>query len=137
MPTWNPETLERHYQKRTHREHGCFAEALGVNGTLTKAQYVAASEAAVRNAWGELLVEHRDHPGERRYHVDDRLILAITDPNGDKFTTCYHEHLWGIPEFRGGHRHVLAMSVGQRRGRYQQKTREDRGFQQVRWLRRA
>lgn len=136
MPRWDPHNLAFHHEKRALGENGCFAEALGSSG-LTLQQYEAASQATVASAWGELLVTHADHRGERRYYVDDRLILAITDHNGDKFTTCYHEHLWGIPEFRGGHRHVLSMSVGQRRGRYQQKTRVDRGFQQVRWLRRA
>ena len=138
MPTWKPNNLAVHYQKRIAKDRGCFEDLLAIDGRdITEAEYEQRSQAAVTNSWGEYEGEGRDVEAGRyypaaAYFVDDDLVVAITDLGRREFLTCYHEH------FNRPHGVVPGpnASAGQRRLRFIQQLNWDEQGKMIRNLRR-
>jgi hypothetical protein len=127
MPTWNPNTLRRHYQKRIGRDAGCFEDLLGIVGrAMTEPEYEQRSDLAFNHAWAEYEGEAWNVAGRyynpaSAYFVDDALVVAITDSFRNDFLTCYHEHFsrpHGVVPGPGA-------SVGQRQLRYRQHLQQE------------
>jgi hypothetical protein len=97
-PTWDSTNLTRHLSKRLSENPGCFENLLGISGrTMTEAEYETRSLTAITSRWLEFEARGRnfrysDYDPPRAYHVDDDLVVGITDLARDRFVTCYHEH---------------------------------------------
>jgi len=121
MPSWDPNNLTAHHQRRIAADAGCFEELLGcaAGHTVTEAEYDAASRAAIVGAWAEFEAEkhiapHTYDPATATF-ADDRLVVAVTNLSRDRMITCFHEHFnTGMT----GHAIVTGMTVGQRRLRF-------------------
>lgn len=127
MPSWDPNNLTAHHQKRITADAGCFEELLGcaAGQKVTEAEYAAASQAAIAGAWAEFEAEKHVAPNTydpvRVTYADDRLVVSVTDWPRSQMITCFREH---FNMSMTGHAVVTGMTVGQRRLRF--KTQVDR-----------
>ena len=123
MPAWNPANLRRHHRKRLRENPGCLEDVLGIiGGTITAAQYEAASHQVVRESWAEFEAQKQDpHYGDYHkastYFIDDNLLTAITDLSRHWFITCFHER-FGRPH---GTVPGPGASAGRRKLEYRQR----------------
>jgi hypothetical protein len=138
MPSWDPQNLTNHHQKRISKDKGCFEDLMGINGRdMSEAEYEQRSQEAVAKSWAEYEGEGR-HVAASAYYppaayfVDDDLVVAISDTLRNTFQTCYHEH------FSRPHGLVPgpSASLAQRQLRYRQKLQWDENGGLIRNLRR-
>lgn len=139
-PKWNPRNLTRHHRKRLREDPGCFEDLLGIvatGRTMTESQYELRSLDAVAKAWlifeGEGRdIETREYNENRKYFVDDDLVVAITDSFARDFVTCFHEHFDSASHAAAG---IASMSVAQRRMRYEKHLKDAEMGQLIRNVR--
>ena len=111
--------LKRHHRKRTTKDTGCFEDILEncdhprrmLSGTMSQGEYYLRSLAPLTSyrrkyKARKIKLEEGASPGEKYppaiYHVDDKLVVTITDTDEDDIITCYHEH-FGHPHTRPTH----------------------------------
>jgi hypothetical protein len=127
-PSWSHRNLARHHAQRLRDNPGCFEDLLGINGrTMTAEEYRDQSLRTVAASWCEYEAQGRDFQrgtyfDVRAYHVDDDLVVSITDQSRSQFVTCFHEHFDDRRPLHGGNP-GRGVSVAQRRIRYQEDLR--------------
>jgi len=113
---WKDDDLNRHHRKRTTEDAGCLEDILENcdhpprihSGVMWQGEYYSRSLVPLtryrrKYRARKIKLEKGALPGEKYppaiYHVDDKLVVTITDTDEDAIITCYHEH-FGHPHTR-------------------------------------
>lgn len=132
-PAWSKKNLTRHRNK-----HGaCFEDLLGIGGrVITEREYADRAQRAIDKSWMEYQAEKAhtyddEFDPPRLTHVDDELVIAITDLPRAQMITSFHEHFDRPHGVEPGPR----ATVGDRKLRYRQQVLWDDQGRMIRNLR--
>jgi hypothetical protein len=104
MPKWNPQNLQKHFDKHVSRSAACAQDVFGhTASSVTEDDYKDESMKVLSTAWICYSGEKSDKQHSSRaagivyfdpanHFVDDRLLTTIVSRNTDTILTCYHEH---------------------------------------------
>jgi hypothetical protein len=92
-PAWSMGNLRDHYDRHPAGEDSvCWRDLLDQQSVVSEAQYDDESVAAWRSHWLEYLATKENVGRERRYFVDRRVVVVVTDYEERTIITCFHKH---------------------------------------------
>jgi hypothetical protein len=113
MAYWNPNNLDRHYQKHpAGRDEDCWKDLMNKSSRITKSEYESESLDVIAKSWITYRAQELDVQSWHNarinpeppyypngiYYADRRSIRTITNSHNEEIRTCFHEHFGGKHE---------------------------------------
>lgn len=94
MPYWREEKLKHKIQKRMQEDRKC--EIIYPNNenedVISVDNYKRISKNAVKDPYIEVEYYHRKSESNRKAFADEKILVSITEEEGNRFETCFHLH---------------------------------------------